>query len=138
MTTGQPTLKQAHLQGTQSQHTKANLAKELAFPHTGHTLPFVATQTDRVEARTPYMGFGVIGAGRCYLHLQQHGISCSGLTEFYLAFCCYLQQQFFNWASVPGGLLWKKQINFYLFLSCHFSVINIGLLFINHSYYSKY
>jgi hypothetical protein len=49
------------------------------------------------------MGFGVIGAGRCYLHQQQHGSSCSGLTEFYLAFCCYLQQQFFNWASVPGG-----------------------------------
>ena len=27
------------------------------------------------------MGFGVIGAGRCYLHLQQHGSSCSGRTN---------------------------------------------------------
>ena len=43
---------QAHLQGTQSRNTKANLAKELAFPHTGHTLPFVAAQTDSGEART--------------------------------------------------------------------------------------
>ena len=39
--------------------------KELACPHTGHTLPFVATQTDRVEARTPYMGFAKMGAD-CY------------------------------------------------------------------------
>jgi len=67
------------LQGTQSHPTKANLAKELAFPHTGHTLPFVATQTDRVEARTPYMGFAKMGAAGsrvstfCYsiwLHIQ--------------------------------------------------------------------
>ena len=27
------------------------------------------------------MGFGVIGAGRCYLHHQQHGSSCSGRTN---------------------------------------------------------
>ena len=39
-----------------------NLAKELTFPHTGHTLLFVATQTDRVEARTPYMGLAKMGA----------------------------------------------------------------------------
>ena len=49
------------------------------------------------------MGFGVIGAGRCYLHLQQYGSSCSGGTFFNLAFCRYLHLQFFNWASVPGG-----------------------------------
>ena len=49
------------------------------------------------------IGFGVIGAGRCYLQLQQHGGSCSGLTEYYLAFCCYLHHQFFNRALVPGG-----------------------------------
>ena len=49
------------------------------------------------------MGFGVIGAGRCYLHQKQHGSSCSGLTEFNLAFSCYLQISFFNWALVPGG-----------------------------------
>ena len=49
------------------------------------------------------IGFGVIGAGLCNLHPQQHGGSCSGLTESYLAFCCYLHHQFFNWASVPGG-----------------------------------
>ena len=41
---------------------KANIAKELAFPHTGHTLPFRATQTDRVDARTPYIGFAKMGA----------------------------------------------------------------------------
>lgn len=34
------------------------------------------------------IGFGVIGAGRCYLHLQQHGGSCSGWTFFNLAFSC--------------------------------------------------
>jgi len=34
------------------------------------------------------IGFGVIGAGRCYLHLQQHGSSCSGWTFFNLAFSC--------------------------------------------------
>ena len=27
------------------------------------------------------MGFGVIGAGRCYPHQQQHGSSCSGRTS---------------------------------------------------------
>jgi hypothetical protein len=27
------------------------------------------------------MGFANIGAGRCYLHLQQHGSSCSGWTN---------------------------------------------------------
>jgi hypothetical protein len=26
-----------------------------------------------------------------------------GQTSFNLAFCCYLQHQFRNWASVPGG-----------------------------------
>ena len=30
---------------------------------------------------------------------------CSGLTEFHLAFCCYLQQQFFNWAAVPADVI---------------------------------
>ena len=54
MTTGQPTLKQAHLQGTQSQYTKANHAKELAFPHMGHTLPFVETQTEKKHERTTW------------------------------------------------------------------------------------
>jgi hypothetical protein len=49
------------------------------------------------------MGFGVIGAGRCNLQLQQHGASCSGWTFFNLAFSWYLQHQFFNWALVPGG-----------------------------------
>ncbi len=34
------------------------------------------------------IGFGVIGAGRCNLHLQQRGGSCSGWTFFNLAFCC--------------------------------------------------
>ena len=55
------------------------------------------------KQRTANMGFGVIGAGRCNLHLQQHGSSCSGLTFFNLAFCCYLKHKFFNGASVPGG-----------------------------------
>jgi hypothetical protein len=34
------------------------------------------------------IGFGVIGAGRCNLHQQQHGSSCSGWTFFNLAFSC--------------------------------------------------
>jgi hypothetical protein len=55
------------------------------------------------KQRTANMGFGVIGAGRCNLHQQQHGSSCSGRTFFNLAFCRYLQLWFFNWASVPGG-----------------------------------
>ena len=49
------------------------------------------------------MGFGVIGAGRWNLHQQQHGSFCSGRAFSNLAFCRYLQLQFFNWASVPGG-----------------------------------
>jgi len=40
------------LQGTQSRHTEANLAKELAFPHTGHNLQFGATQTEEKHERT--------------------------------------------------------------------------------------
>ena len=32
-----------------------------------------------------------------------------------------------------AGLLWKKQINFHLFSGCNWSVIHIGLLFIDHS-----
>jgi len=42
----------------------------------------------RVTFTAPNIGFGVIGAGRCYLHLQQHGVSCSGRTFFNLAFSC--------------------------------------------------
>ena len=45
---------------------------------------------------------GVIGAGHCYLHQQQHGSSCSGRTEFCWAFSCYLVLLFLYWASVPG------------------------------------
>ena len=36
--------------------------------------------TDKEEQRTANKGFGVIGAGCCYLH-QQHGSSCSGRTN---------------------------------------------------------
>ena len=32
------------------------------------------------EAQAANTGFGVIGAGRCNLHLQQHGSICSGGT----------------------------------------------------------
>ena len=61
----------------------------------------------KAEAKTgkaaAYIGFCNIGA---------EGITISnwfaiglwfGQTSFNLAFCCYLQHQFFNWASVPGG-----------------------------------
>ena len=51
-----------HIYKAHKARHKPNLAKELAFLHTGHTLPFVATQTDRVEARTPYLGFAKMGA----------------------------------------------------------------------------
>jgi hypothetical protein len=47
--------KQAHFQSTQSQHAEANLAKELAFPHTGHTLLFGATQTEEKYERTTWV-----------------------------------------------------------------------------------
>ena len=54
--------KQAHLQGTQSHRTKANLAKELASPpHGGHTLLFVATLTD--EKKHERITWGFVQAG---------------------------------------------------------------------------
>ena len=42
------------------------------------------------------MGFGVIGAGRCYLHQQQHGCNCSGRTnigEHFLLSCTSAKHQ---------------------------------------------
>jgi isoaspartyl peptidase/L-asparaginase-like protein (Ntn-hydrolase superfamily) len=42
------------------------------------------------------MGFGVIGAGRCYLHQQQHGSSCSGRTnigEHFILSCTSAKHQ---------------------------------------------
>ena len=42
------------------------------------------------------MGFGVIGAGRCYLHHQQHGSSCSGRTnigEHFILSCTSAKHQ---------------------------------------------
>jgi hypothetical protein len=43
------------------------------------------------------LGQDVVTSTSATWHLQ------FGQTEFNLAFCCYLQLQFFNWASVPGG-----------------------------------
>jgi len=40
------------------------------------------------KALAANIGFGVIGAGRFYLHQQQHGSGCSGWTFFNLAFSC--------------------------------------------------
>jgi|GEM_PF-4473063 len=40
------------------------------------------------------MGFGNIGP-RCYLHVQQHGTSCSGKDKHRWAFAGYLVQLFF-------------------------------------------
>ena len=98
--------------GTFARHTKpthkSQPCKRACLVPTlpGHTLPrwthtFNSSYQD--EGRTHNMGFGVIGAGRCYLHQQPHGSFSSGWTFFNLAFSCYLQLQFFNWASVPGG-----------------------------------
>ncbi len=60
--------KQAHLQGTQSHRTKANLAKELALPTHG-THSKIRSDTDRGEARTYNMGFAKIRADGSYLRL---------------------------------------------------------------------
>ena len=98
--------------GTFARHTKqthkSQPCKRACLVPTllGHTLlrwtkAFNSTHPD--EGHTYNIGFGVIGAGRCYLHLQQHGSSCSGMTFFNLAFSCYLQLHIFNWALVTGG-----------------------------------
>jgi hypothetical protein len=51
-------------------------------------------------------------ANKVFCNIGADGITMSicnsmwhlfGQKSFNLAFCCYLQQQFFNWASVPGG-----------------------------------
>jgi hypothetical protein len=42
------------------------------------------------------IGFVVIGAGRCYLHQQQHGSSCSGRTnigEHFILSCTSAKHQ---------------------------------------------
>jgi isoaspartyl peptidase/L-asparaginase-like protein (Ntn-hydrolase superfamily) len=48
------------------------------------------------ETQAGNMGFGVIGAGRCYLHQQQHGGSCSGWTnvgEHFILSCTSAKHQ---------------------------------------------
>ena len=48
------------------------------------------------QKRTHNMGFGVIGAGRCYLQHQQHGCSCSGRTnigEHFILSCTSAKHQ---------------------------------------------
>jgi hypothetical protein len=74
----------------------------------------------KIDSTTANIGFGIIGAGRCNLHLQQHSSSCSGWTFFNLAFCCYLQHQFFNWALVPGGRFSNPQQRQALFVVRYF------------------
>ena len=47
-------------------------------------------------AQAANMGFGVIGAGRCYLHQQQHGSICSGRTntgEHFIISCTSAKHQ---------------------------------------------
>ena len=63
------------------------------------------------------MGFGVIGAGRCYLHLQQHGSTCSGLTVFNLAFVVI-----FNFSFSIG--LWFRADVFQI--PQHRKALNVG------------
>ena len=74
-TTGEVSNSQRRKSGTFARHTnldtKANLAKELACPHTGHTLPIVVTQTKRVEARTHNKSICKSGAGQCNISYVQ-------------------------------------------------------------------
>jgi hypothetical protein len=91
---------QAHLQGTQSRHTKPNLAKEPALcQRTGNTLRGTQTHIidDRGERANVQHGVWQKWGGRNNneLFVILWGF-CSSLTEFYLAFCCYLHHQFFN------------------------------------------
>ena len=91
---------QAHLQGTQSRHTKANLAKEPALcQRTGNTLRVDTDPHYRWPRRRANVQQGVcqntgwrkLSSAFCnsiVLHIWQ--------TNIYLAFCCYLQLQFFN------------------------------------------
>ena len=55
------------------------------------------------EAHTPNMGFCNIGPDGITM---RYVILCGillGQMSFNLAFCCYIQINFFYWASVPGG-----------------------------------
>jgi hypothetical protein len=54
-------------------------------------------------AQAGNIGFGVIGAGRWNFGFLSLLCFTPGWTFFNLAFSSYLQHQFFNWASVPGG-----------------------------------
>ena len=47
-------------------------------------------------------GFGVIGADGITMSICNSIWLLFGQTSFNLAFCCYLQYKFYNWASVPG------------------------------------
>ena len=49
------------------------------------------------------IGFCNIGADGITMSICNSIWHLFGQTSFNLAFCCYLHQQFFNWASVPGG-----------------------------------
>lgn len=74
----------AHLQGTQSRHTKANLAKEPAlFPRFLDTPDFgghIHYGDTPKEGRTYNRGFGKIRAGSCDLRLCASIIFISSLT----------------------------------------------------------
>ena len=88
------------MQGTQSQHTKANLAKEptLFLRFQGHTL----------INRTQYVGEHILTKGERRGGLPKYGLTlvnfgiCNStvlhihLDIIYLAFCCYVQLQVFN------------------------------------------
>jgi len=49
------------------------------------------------------MGFCNIGADGKTMNSCNSIWQLFGQTSFNLAFCCYLQLQFFNWVAVPGG-----------------------------------
>ena len=91
-----------------SPHTKANLAKEpalfqrfwdtLCFVGHIHSIRHTKTKGERTTGGLPKYGLTLVIFSICnstVLHIQ--------LDIIYLAFCCYLQLQFFQSSSVPGG-----------------------------------
>ena len=96
---------QAHLQGTQNRHTKANLAKEPALFPCFRVTHLASLDTDvqathPKEGRTYNMGIAKSRAGRCKLRLCAGISSSSGATKYYFAsvfiivFFIFIQQRF--------------------------------------------
>ena len=97
---------QAHLQGTQSRHTKANLAKEPALflrfrdtpCHGGHRLSIQVTKTKGEHITGSLLlcwQTNIFSASYRYQPISSRRNSIS--------FCCYLHHQFFNQQRLRAG-----------------------------------